>query len=115
MTMEKVPMKRILLPLTLLVLTACAKPPEEIAAAAKPSTPYLGKSCTELAAMEAKGQRDLADIEARQRATVQDDRDAMWAVHIPVGSLLGGDREQEVASAKGDMQAISAARQSQRC
>lgn len=107
-------MKRILISLGLL-LAGCAKPPEDITAAVVPVTPYMGKSCVELAALEANGQRVLADVEARQRATVKEDRDAMWAVHVPVGSLRGGDREREVAAAKGELRAISAARQSGGC
>ncbi|MGV3548965.1 hypothetical protein [Rhizobium sp.] len=98
-----------------LLLAACAKPPEEIAAAAVPTAPYMGKSCAELAALEAKAQRALADVEERQRVTAQEDRDSMWAVHMPVGTMRYGDREREVAVAKGELKAIAAARQSGGC
>jgi|CZCA01.1.fsa_nt_gi hypothetical protein len=107
-------MKRILIP-SILLLTACAKPPEDIAAAVVPTAPYMGKSCAELAALDTKGRQVLAEVEGRQRATAQEDRDAMWAVHIPMGSLRRGDREKEVASAKGDLNAIASARRAGGC
>ena len=101
-------MKRALIPVVLL-LTACAKPPEDIAAAAVPVDPYIRKSCVELAALHAERRRALGELEARQRATAQEDRDAMWAVHIPMASVRGGDKEEEVASAKGELQAVASA------
>lgn len=107
-------MKRVLIPVVLL-LTACAKPPEDISAVAVPVDPYLRKTCVELAALHVERRRTLIDLEARQRATVQEDRDAMWAVHVPVGSIRGGDKEGEVASTKGELRAIASARRAGAC
>lgn len=70
--------------------------------------PYQ-KTCVELAALHVELRRTLNDLETRQRATVQEDRDAMWAVHVPMASIRGGDKEKDVASAKGELQAIASA------
>jgi hypothetical protein len=107
-------MKRILIPVVLL-LTACAKPPEDIAAAVVPVGPYVQKSCVELAALHVERRQALSELEARQRATAQEDRDAMWAVHIPMATVRGGDKAEEVASAKGELEAIASARRSGGC
>ncbi|WP_137157479.1 hypothetical protein [Rhizobium sp. FKL33] len=107
-------MKRALIPIVLL-LTACAKPPEDIVATAVPVDPYIRKSCVELAALQMERQQALTELEARQRATAQEDRDAMWAVHIPMASIRGGDKEKDIASAKGELQAIASASRSGGC
>lgn len=108
-------MKRALIIPLVLLLTACAKPPEDISAVAIPVDPYMQKSCAELAATHVERRRALDELEARQRATAQEDRDAMWAVHVPVGSIRRGDKEKEIAFAKGELQAIASARRAGGC
>jgi hypothetical protein len=107
-------MKRALIPIIVL-LTGCAKPPEDIVAAAVPADPYVRKSCVELAALHVERRQVLTELEARQRATAQEDRDAMWAVHVPMASIRGGDKEKDIAAAKGELQAIASASRSSGC
>lgn len=98
-----------------LLLTACAKPPEDIAATAVPASSFSERSCDELASLAAAKQAELADLEVLQAATAKEDKDSMSAIHIPVGSIRGGDREADVARAKGEVRAISEARRFKGC
>ena len=107
-------MKKTMLLCTLL-LSACARPPEEIAPAAVPHSSYSDRTCVELASLAASKSSDLADLEVRQRAAAKEDKDSMSAIHIPVGSIRGGDREPDVARAKGEVLAISEARRVRGC
>lgn len=107
-------MKRALIPIIVL-LTGCAKPPEDIVAAAVPADPYVRKSCVELAALHVERQQVLTELEAHQRATAQEDRDSMWAVHVPMASIRGGGKEKDIAAAKGELQAIAFARKAGEC
>ena len=107
-------MKRIVIPITLL-LAGCAKPPEEIVAANVPVDPYARQSCAELSTLQVQKQQSLSQLETIQRATAQEDSDSMKAIHIPVGSIRGGDKEEEIARTKGELNAIASARQSAGC
>lgn len=98
-----------------LLLAACAKPPEDIAAAVVPHSSFAGRSCAELDSLAVAKQAELTQLETNQRATATEDKNSMSAIHIPVGSLRGGDREEDVARAKGEVKAIWEARRLRVC
>lgn len=59
MIMERAARRQILIPLSLLLITTCAEPPGDIAAADMPVTPYPGNISTELTAIVSKDSRKL--------------------------------------------------------
>ena len=89
-------MKKTMLLCTLL-LAACAKPPEDIVPAVVPHSSYSDRTCVELASLAASKRSDLVELGVGQRAAAKEDKDSMSAIHIPVGTIRGGDREPDVA------------------
>lgn len=80
-----------------------------------PASSFSYRSCGELASLAVAKQAELAELETLQRKTAEEDKNAMSAIHIPVGSIRGGDREADVARAKGEVQAVSEARRLKGC
>lgn len=91
----------------LAVLTACATPPDRIAASAYPTDGYRNMECPALLAEQASKKSELLSLEAAQRATVNSDAVGVFLVGIPIGSLGGGDVETQVSVAKGQLEAIN--------
>lgn len=58
--------RRILL-LICLVLSACAKPPEQVAAEVMPASSFSDRSCRQLASLAVTKQAELAELETLQR------------------------------------------------
>ena len=88
--------------------TGCAKNPDSIAALSLPAGTYSGRSCTQLRAELAKEENALAAASKEQRQAQTADTIGVILVGVPLGSVAGGERETEIASAKGRIQALKA-------
>ena len=106
---------QLLIPATSVLLMGCAKPPEDIVAATVPHGQFTRTGCDELAILADMKRNDLSKLEEEQRAIAQEDRDSMWAIHVPVGSLRGNDRKDEIALIKGEVRSIANAQRTKAC
>jgi hypothetical protein len=108
-------MKRIALLAVALLAAGCARQPDQIAASPVATDRYLQMSCAELLAGRTSKQIAQARLEKAQHEAAEHDRAAMSVIHIPVASMAGQDREDEVARGKGQLQALDAAIASKGC
>jgi hypothetical protein len=72
-------------------------------------------SCAELIEDRSARKIEQARLEQAQHQAAEHDKAAMSVIHIPVASMAGKDREDEVARGKGELQALDAAIQSKGC
>jgi len=75
----------------------------------------MGMSCEQLASERASKQAQL-DHHAKEQKDISD-RDAAWMaiVHVPVASMSRGDREPQIATLKGQVNAIDHASRAKAC
>jgi starvation-inducible outer membrane lipoprotein len=107
--------KRIVPAVALLLLAACAKLPDEITAAEVSSDPYMQMECPQLAQVRMQQQSELSALEEQQTKAAKQDGAAMSILHVPLASMRGMDRSEEVAAAKGRVAAVDRARQAKAC
>jgi type IV pilus biogenesis protein CpaD/CtpE len=115
MTPRRIRMKRIALLAMALLSAGCARQPDQIAATPVAADRYLHMSCAELLADRAGRKIEQARLEDAQHRAAEHDKAAMSVIHVPVASMAGQDREDEVARGKGELQALDAATQSKGC
>lgn len=104
----------VLIPVFVLV-TACAKQPENIAAVPMDTASYAGKSCRSLAAEEAKITAELNALSAAQKNAASSDALGVFLLGLPLGSMSGNDKEALIAVAKGRVDAINKVQASKGC
>jgi hypothetical protein len=97
------------------LIAGCARQPDQIAASPVATDRYLQMSCAELLANSSAKKIEQAHLEQVQHEAAEHDKAAMGVIHIPVASMAGKDREEEVARGKGELQAFDAAIQSKGC
>jgi type IV pilus biogenesis protein CpaD/CtpE len=114
-TLRKFHMKRAALCAMALLAAGCARQPDQIAASPVATDRYLQMSCAELLASLARKRNDQARLEQAQHEASEHDTATMAIIHIPVASMAGLDREEEVARGKGELAAIDAAIRSNGC
>jgi hypothetical protein len=98
-----------------LLIAGCARQPDQIAASPVGTDRYLKMSCAELLANRSAKKIEQAGVEQAQHEAAEYDKAAMGVIHIPVASMSGKDREEEVALGKGELQALDATIQSKGC
>lgn len=109
-------MKKLLISATmLLAVTSCAKRPDAIVPVDIPMGAYTGESCEGLARELVKEQQNLAAVSKEQNQAATGDAVGVFMLGVPVSSTFGGDKEGQVAVAKGKVQAIENARKSKGC
>ena len=106
---------RNLLLASLLAATSCAKRPDAIVPADIPMAAYTPSSCQELAQELVKEQENLAALSKAQNQAATGDAVGVFLIGVPTSSTFGGDKEGQVAVAKGKVQAIENARHSKKC
>lgn len=99
-------MKRLVIFVAL--LTACATPPEKIAAVQISSDEYAGKDCATLKADRDRSALTLKNTSAEQQRIATNDAVGVLLLGVPMGSI-GGDMETAVAVEKGRLAAIDKA------
>lgn len=89
-----------------LLLSACAKQPDQIAAVEVGADSYSHYSCKQLASEKTKIGQDLANLSAKQKSAASGDAWGVVLLGLPLSSMSGGDQEALIAVAKGKVQAI---------
>lgn len=109
-------MKRLILTTILIVgLTSCAKRPDAIVPVDIPMAVYTSQSCAELGRELIKEQQNLAAVSKAQNEAATGDAVGVFLIGVPMSSAVGGDKEGQVAVAKGKVQAIENTLKSKGC
>jgi len=87
-------------------LAACAKTPDSIPPAYVSEMDYQSSGCTQLAAQNQKVTEQLAVASKKQQSTHNKDAVGILLLGLPVSSMSGEDVAPEIASLKGQQQAI---------
>jgi len=101
--------------MAIFTLTACAKRPGAIAPANIPVSAYLNESCDALAQELIQEQKTLAALSKAQNSAATGDAVGVFLVAVPVGSLVGADKEGDIAVSKGKVNAIELAIKQKGC
>lgn len=108
-------MKKIVLAVTLIALTACAKNPDKIAAANIGSNEYKAYSCKQLGAAKVKHSQNLENLTAAQKDAQGGDFLGVLIFGLPLSSMTGNDKETAIAVTKGHIQSIEVEQQRKGC
>lgn len=92
--------------LGVLLISACAKKPDQIAAVDVGADAYSRYSCNQLASEKTKISQELENLSARQKSAASGDAWGVFLLGLPLSSMSGGDQEALIAVAKGKLQAI---------
>lgn len=90
----------------LLLLGACAQPPETVAAAPVSEAQYHGWNCPELRGELGRLDRTLADLHVEQRQTRNDDAIGYIFALAPLATMSGGDLSRHIALRKGEQATV---------
>lgn len=101
--------------LSLIALSGCAKRPDAIVPVDIPMAAYSHDSCAHLADELAKEEKNLAAISKQQNEAATGDAVGVFLIGVPMSSTFGGDKEGQVAVAKGKVQAIQNTMKSKGC
>lgn len=107
--------KLILAAATLAALSSCAKRPDAIVPVDIPMAVYQGQSCQQLGNELIKEQQNLAAVSKAQNEAATGDAVGVFLIGVPMSSAVGGDKEGQVAVAKGKVQAIENTLKSKGC
>jgi len=109
-------MKIHIMPLAVvLAVSGCAKRPDAIVPADIPMAAYTNLSCEQLGQEMFKEQTALASVSKQQHDAATGDAFGVFLLGVPMSSTFGGDKEGQVAVAKGKVQAIQSAMMSKGC
>lgn len=98
-----------------LAVSGCAKRPDAIVPADIPMAAYTNYGCEHLAQELIKEQTSLAAVSKAQSEAATGDAVGVFLIGVPMSSTFGGDKEGQVAVAKGKVQAIQSAMTSKNC
>ncbi|MGB3814006.1 MAG: hypothetical protein WA950_12345 [Shinella sp.] len=107
--------KYIAVALAAAAVTSCAKRPDAIVPADIPMAAYTGQSCPTLKTELAKEKAALHAVSKAQHDAANGDAFGVFLIGVPMSSTFGGDKEGQVAVAKGKVQAIENAMKSKGC
>lgn len=97
------------------VITACAKRPEEISAVPMDTDSYVGLNCRALATKETEVRNDLDSMSAAQNSAATSDAWGVFLLGVPWSSMSGNDKEALIAVAKGRLDAIDVVQAQKNC
>lgn len=107
-------MKQIVL-LAVLLVAACAQPPEAIAPAYVSPATYRGYNCQQLGAELHRVDNALAQASQQQRKARSNDTAGVILLGLPVSSLSGANVAEQVAALKGQKHTLEQMMISRRC
>ncbi|PWB94369.1 hypothetical protein [Methylosinus sporium] len=96
-------------------LAACAKPTREIEPAPVDPGLFIGADCPQLVARRARIAQALIFAGSAQDQLAADDRTRTFGVPTPMGTPFDADREPQIARLKGELHAVNAQMDAQRC
>lgn len=109
-------MKKIIIAAAALAaLSSCAKRPDAIVPVDIPMAVYQGQNCQQLGNELIKEQQNLAAVSKAQNEAATGDAVGVFLIGVPMSSAVGGDKEGQVAVAKGKVQAIENTLKSKGC
>ena len=108
-------MRALTLLAAVVLVSACAKNPDNISAADIGSATYKNYSCSLLANERLTLNQNLENLSAQQRQAASSDAWGVFLVGLPVSSMSGNDKEADISIVKGQIQAIDKERQAKRC
>lgn len=108
-------MKKTLLIVSLIFVSACAKAPEDIAAVNIDEGQYRSYSCSQLKAKELALKQELENLSAKQNATKKGDAWGVFLIGMPTASMAGNDQETDIAVTKGKIQAVETQKLRKNC
>lgn len=88
-------------------VAACARPHGEIAPLPVDPADYAGFTCPQLGQIHRKATRDLLLAEVVQDGYFAADRTRVFGAPIPMATLFGDGRAEEVARLKGETEAMA--------
>lgn len=86
-------------------LSACAKSPSAVAPVSMGAA-FDGVPCNQVVATLNTERQRVSSLSGQQRAAATGDAVGVFLLFIPVGSVVGGDVEGELATAKGKVLAL---------
>lgn len=89
-----------------LSLGACAQRASSVSPVSMPTGMYAHLTCQQAANEHARIRERVATLERAQNRAATGDAVGVFFVLVPVGSLTGGDKSGELATAKGEEIAI---------
>ncbi|WP_400766662.1 hypothetical protein [Methylosinus sporium] len=96
-------------------LSACAKTTLEIEPAPVDPALFVGADCAQLVARRARISQALIFAGSAQDQLAADDRTRTLGVPTPMGTPFDDDREPQIARLKGELHAVNAQMDAQRC
>ncbi|MBW8319295.1 MAG: hypothetical protein K0M47_08075 [Rhizobium sp.] len=96
-------------------LSSCAKRPDAIVPVDIPMAAYSNQSCEQLGREMVQEQEKLAAVSKAQNDAANGDAFGVFLIGVPMSSVAGGDKEGQVAVAKGKVQSIENAMKSKGC
>jgi hypothetical protein len=96
-------------------LSACAKTTLEIEPAPVDPALFVGADCPHLVARRARISQALIFAGSAQDQLAADDRTRTLGVPTPMGTPFDDDREPQIARLKGELHAVNAQMDAQRC
>ncbi|WP_110760703.1 hypothetical protein [Rhizobium sp. UGM030330-04] len=98
-----------------LAVSSCAKRPDAIVPVDVPMAAYSNLDCQALAREYLKEQASLSAVSKQQHDAATGDAVGVFLVGVPMSSTFGGDKEGQVAVAKGKVNAIEANMKAKGC
>lgn len=86
-------------------LGACAKSPDAIAPVSMGNA-YAGVSCQAASAELTAARANLTALESAQRGAAAGDAIGVFLIGVPTSSLMGGNKEGQIATEKGRVIAL---------
>ncbi|MCM2432124.1 hypothetical protein [Agrobacterium rosae] len=109
-------MKRLIITLAVaLAATSCAKRPDAIVPVDIPMAAYGNLDCQALSREYLTEQAKLVAVSKQQNDAATGDAVGVFLIAAPMSSVLGGDKEGQVAVSKGKVNAIEANLRSKGC
>lgn len=108
-------MKKVIALSMTIAISACAKAPDQIAAADIGAGAYRGYGCKQLAEKKLAISQDLENLSAAQKSAASGDAWGVFILGLPLSSMSGNDKETAISVAKGHIQEIDKERQRKSC
>lgn len=99
-------MKKYLFLTLVVALSACATSPDKVKAQYMPDTAYASLTCPQLAEAELKQGDEVSGLYNSQRRAHKTDTWTVLAVGVPLSGMLDEDKQEQLARAKGKLDAM---------
>jgi hypothetical protein len=98
-----------------IAVSACSKPPQDIAAADVGDQGYSRLSCAQLHTNQITISQNLDTLSAEQRDARSGDTVGVLLLGLPLSRMSGGDKETQIAVTKGKLNAVNSAISQKHC